>query len=95
MPDSLYRPNPIDTSHVDLGPLEPLVEALSKNAHEIWARERMRDGWTFGPSRNDQRKEHPCLISYEDLPDSEKVYDREMVKEVLKATIALGFRIVQ
>ncbi len=88
-----YQPHPIDTSNIDLGELEPLVEALSKNAHEIWARERMREGWTFGPTRNDQRKEHPCLISYEELPESERVVDREMVKEALKATIALGFRI--
>ena len=92
---SNYQPHPIDTSHIDLGELKPLVEALSKNAHEIWARERMREGWTFGPTRNDQRKEHPCLISYEDLPESERVYDREMVKEVLKATIALGFQITR
>ncbi len=95
MSDSPYQPHPIDTSHIDLGELTPLMEALSKNAHEIWARERMRDGWTFGPTRNDQRKEHPCLISYEDLPESERVYDRVIVTEALKATIALGFRIVR
>jgi hypothetical protein len=93
--DSPYQPQPIDTSHIDLGELTPLIEALSKNAHEIWARERILEGWNFGPTRNDQRKEHPCLISYEDLPESDRVYDREMVKEALKATIALGFRIVR
>jgi hypothetical protein len=34
------------------------------------------------------------LVPYEELPESEKFYDRAVVTETLKAALALGFRIV-
>jgi ryanodine receptor 2 len=70
-----------------------LTELLAKNAHDIWARQRMADGWRYGPERNDARKEHPSLLPYEELTESEKVYDRNAALETLKAIIALGYRI--
>jgi RyR domain len=89
-----YHPQPIDTSAADLTPLQPLLETLARNAHEIWARERMKAGWSWGPARNDERKQHPSLIPYENLPESEKTYDRAMVSETLKSVLALGYRII-
>lgn len=53
----------------------------------------MNDGWVFGSKRNDEKKEHPCLIEYDQLPESEKEYDRKAAMETLKAIIALGYRI--
>jgi len=50
-------------------------------------------GWKFGDKRDDRRKEHPCLVPYEELPESEKEHDRIVVKELLKTLILLGFRI--
>jgi hypothetical protein len=90
-----YRPQPIDTSTVDLNGLQPLLEALARNAHEIWARQRMKDGWSWGPARDDERKLHPSLVRYEDLPESEKNYDRVMVSETVKAMLAMGYRVVR
>ncbi len=90
-----YRPQPIDTSTVDLNGLQPLLEALARNAHEIWARQRMKDGWSWGPARDDERKLHPSLVRYEDLPESEKEYDRIMVTETVKAMLAMGYRVVR
>lgn len=87
-----YHPHPICTDPIVLPPeLNPLLERLAKNAHDVWAEERLRDGWTFGDTRNDQRKEHPCLIAYEELPESEKEYDRPTVSQTLKAVLALGW----
>ncbi len=43
--------------------------------------------------RDDARKEHPSLVPYEDLPESERTYDRNAVMETLKAIAALGYRI--
>jgi hypothetical protein len=70
-----------------------LTELLAKNAHENWARQRMDDGWKYGPKRDDARKEHPSLIPYEDLSESEKEYDRLTAMETLKTILALGYRI--
>jgi adenylate cyclase len=90
-----YRPQPIDTSAIDLSALEPLMEALARNAHEVWARQRMQDGWSWGPARDDARKQHPSLVPFEELPDSEKAYDSAMVTETLKTVLALGYKIVR
>jgi ryanodine receptor 2 len=89
-----YKPEPIDTSKVTLSPeLLELTETLAENAHELWAQERIRQGWTLGAARNDQKKEHPCLIEYSKLPDSEKQFDRQAAMGTIKAILALGYRI--
>ena len=89
-----YRPKPIDTSGVQLSPeVLKLTELLAEQAHDVWALQRIKDGWTFGPQRSDQRKETPCLVPYADLPESEKQYDRSAATETLKAIIALGYEI--
>lgn len=89
-----YLPKPIDTESIELDKgLMELAELLAKNAHDIWAQERLSQGWTYGPSRRDDRKEHPCLVPYEELPESEKVYDRRTAMETLKAVCALGYRV--
>lgn len=89
-----YNPHPIDTSDIHLlEELNPLLEAMAKNVHEIWAQERIKQGWTFGEKRDDAKKRHPCLVPYEDLPEEEKVYDRNTAVETLKFIIKLGFSI--
>ena len=89
-----YEPKPIETLKIKL-PLEilELTERLAENAHDIWARQRLADGWTYGPQRDDKAKEHPCLVPYSELPESEKEYDRNAATETLKAIMALGYRI--
>lgn len=94
MKTKTYTPQPIDTTDVILPEeLEQLVEEMSKNVHEIWAETRIKQGWTYGKERNDNLKMHPCLIPYEDLPDEEKVYDRNTSISTLKLIMKLGFKI--
>ena len=89
-----YQPQPIKTSNVQLPPeVLELTERLAENAHDIWAAQRFGEGWTHGPKRDDASKQHPCLVPYSDLPDSEKQYDRNAAMQTLKAIIALGYAI--
>jgi hypothetical protein len=89
-----YQPRPIATATVTLSQeIRDLTERLAENAHDIWARQRLQDGWKYGPTRDDAKKEHPCLVPYDQLPESEKEYDRKTAMETLKAIIALGYRI--
>lgn len=89
-----YEPQPIDTSHVQLAPeVEALTEMLARNTHEHWARQRMADGWRWGTERDDSRKLHPGLVAYEELPESEREYDRTTAIETLKTILGMGFRI--
>jgi len=89
-----YKPQPIDTTDVRLPEeLEELVEQMSKNVHEVWAETRIAQGWSYGKQRNDELKTHPCLISYEELPEEEKEYDRNTSIGTLKLIMKLGFTI--
>jgi hypothetical protein len=89
-----YIPETIDTSHVTLSPdLEELVERLARNNHDHWARKRIDEGWRYGAMRNDGEKQHPDLVPYDQLPESEKEYDRKTVMEALKAITALGYEL--
>jgi class 3 adenylate cyclase len=90
-----YKPEAIDTSSVKLPKgLLKLTEALARNNHDLWAKQRFSEGWTYGSNRDDDNKTHPDLIPYADLPDSEKEYERITFIEGLKAIMALGYEIV-
>ena len=89
-----YTPKPIDTSEVGLSEeLLQLAELMAENVHEVWAQTRLKQGWTYGPERNDALKHHPCLVDYDALPDSEKAYDRNTAMETLKTILKLGWRV--
>ncbi len=90
----VYQPKPIDTSGVELAPeLLELTERIAANVHDVWAAARITEGWKYGAIRNDEQKTHPCLVKYEDLPESEKAYDRNTAMETLKVISLLGFEI--
>ena len=89
-----YTPKPLDTGAMALSEdLLGLLEKIAEHNHDIWACQRIREGWTHGPRRDDQKKTHPDLVPYGELSDSEKEYDRNSVRETLRAIIALGFQI--
>ncbi|CAI5746724.1 unnamed protein product [Peronospora destructor] len=91
----VYRPLPIDTTSVELPPrLLRLVDLLAENAHEVWAKGRMDEGWTYGPQRDDSSKKHPCLVPYVFLSDDEKEYDINIANETLKTLMAMKFTIL-
>ena len=90
----MYIPKPIDTSNVRLSDdLLELTEKIAENVHEVWSKGRIAEGWTYGSVRDDAKKETPCLIPYQDLPEREKEYDRRTAMETLKLIIALGYKI--
>ncbi|MCR4575534.1 MAG: hypothetical protein K5787_17385 [Lentisphaeria bacterium] len=91
---SAYNPHPVDTSNVELSEeLLALVETMAENVHEIWAQKRIVDGWKYGPRRDDEKKLHPCLVPYSELPEPEKEYDRHTSIDTLKLIQKLGYEI--
>ncbi len=92
----MYNPKPVDTSDVVLdSEILELCELIAENTHEVWAEGRIKDGWSFGEKRDDEKKLHPCLVPYGELPESEKEYDRNTSMETLKLIIKLGYRITK
>lgn len=95
MTPSGYNPQPINVDEIDLGAdLKDLTEAIAENAHDIWARARMDEGWTYGPVRDDAGMKHPDLVPYAQLPESEKEYDRIMAMNTLRLMRRLGYEII-
>lgn len=44
-----YKPAPLDLSAITLTPkMEELVDQLAENTHNLWAKERIQQGWTYG-----------------------------------------------
>lgn len=90
-----YSPRPIDTSGTVVpDSLAALLEQLATNAHDVWAAKRIHEGWRFGPHRDDEAKESPWLIPYDQLPASEQEFDMSMVTETIRSIIILGYEIV-
>ena len=90
-----YIPQPIDTSSVEVPQeLVDLSERLANNTHEVWAQTRIEQGWSWGKIRDDNRKEHPDLIPFEDLSEREKEYDRNTSMETIKLILSLGYQIL-
>lgn len=91
-----YMPNPINTSNIKLDDsLLELTEMIAANTHDVWAKSRINQGWTFGVERNDEKKQTPCLVPYEQLSDEEKNYDRNTAMETIKLLVVLGYTITK
>lgn len=91
-----YTPKPIDLSDVELTEdLNELREAIAENAHEIWAENRKKEGWTYGPQRNDELKQTPDMVPYSQLTEGEKEYDRQMAMKTIKLLKKLGYDLIK
>ena len=90
----MYQPNPKNLDDVVLPEeLTALTEIIAENVHEVWAASRIAEGWTYGEERDDARRQTPCLVPYNQLPEIEKEYDRNTAMQTLKLIVALGYDI--
>ncbi|EDL27848.1 mCG131207 [Mus musculus] len=89
-----FIPCPIDTSQVVLPlHLEKIRDRLAENIHELWGMNKIELGWTYGKVRDDNKRQHPCLVEFSKLPETEKNYNLQMSTETLKTLLALGCHI--
>ena len=84
-----------ECSHTSSFDSATVIEDIAKQVHEQWARGRKQQGWKYGPVRDDATKKTPCLVPYDELPESEKEYDRAAVRETLQVLKELGYEIVE
>ncbi|NXE82849.1 RYR2 protein, partial [Cochlearius cochlearius] len=86
-----FTPLPVDTSQIVLPPhLERIREKLAENIHELWVMNKIELGWQYGPVRDDNKRQHPCLVEFSKLPEQERNYNLQMSLETLKTLLALG-----
>lgn len=91
-----YTPTPLNLTNV-IVPYEllELREEMARNTHDVWASNRICQGWTYGPVRDDRHKRHPDLVAYEDLTEEEKEYDRQTALSAIKFILAKGYQIIK
>ena len=50
-------------------------ESKPWDSHNNWMDEKLKSGWKFGPIKDPEKKEHPCLVAYELLPKEQQAKD--------------------
>lgn len=58
--------------------------ATAADGHEQWVQHKRAEGWTYGPAKDVERKHHPCLVPFCQLPEAEQRKDR-LFKGVVNA----------
>ncbi|XP_067310941.1 ryanodine receptor 3 isoform X2 [Pseudorasbora parva] len=96
MSQASFIPIPVDTSQVVMPPhLEKVRDRLAENIHELWGMNKIELGWSYGKIREDNKRQHPCLVDFSKLPETERNYNLQMSTETLKTLLALGCHVVQ
>lgn len=69
-------------AHLDSGlTMEP------EDSHISWKKQKQSEGWVYGPVKDPEKKEHPCMVDYADLPQAQRTKDylfREVVHTLAK-----------
>ena len=45
------------------------------DSHNSWLKEKTEQGWKYGEVKDPEKKEHPCVTAYENLPKSQQLKD--------------------
>ncbi len=61
-----------------------------EKSHENWLEHKRAEGWTYGPVKDPEKKEHPCFVPYSELPDDQRMKDQLFVTTVHAMAAALG-----
>lgn len=57
--------------------------ATARDSHESWLKEKTETGWKYGPVKDADKKEHPCFVSYDELPVAQQTKD-SLFKETIE-----------
>lgn len=49
--------------------------ATAEQTHKSWCEQKEKDGWRYGEVKDAEKKEHPCMLPYSDLPEFQRVKD--------------------
>jgi RyR domain len=75
--------------------IEADIELLAECEHDGWIEQKYRDGWTYSAVRDDDAKQHPCLVQYATLREEDKEKDRHAVRHYPDVAALAGFKIVE
>ncbi|KAM9113707.1 LOW QUALITY PROTEIN: ryanodine receptor 1 [Pangshura tecta] len=89
-----YKPAPLDLTHVKLTPAQnTLVDKLAENGHNVWARDRVSQGWTYSIVQDIKNKRNPRLVPYNLLDERTKKTNRNSLCEAVRTLVGYGYNI--
>lgn len=53
-----------------------------EQSHESWMKQKLQEGWKYGPTKNPESKEHPCMVPYSQLSPAQRYKDTLFVTSV-------------
>jgi len=66
---------------------------MAEIEHDRWNKQKFLAGWSFGEKKDPNKKTHPCLVEWKDLPEKEKNKDRAAVREIPELLKSAKFEI--
>lgn len=87
-----YKPAPLDLSAIELTTkMEELVDRLAENTHNVWARERISQNWTYGLNEDTEKRRSPHLVQYKDVDEAIKIANRNTASETVRTLLVYGY----
>lgn len=87
-----YKPAPLDLSAITLTPkMEELVDQLAENTHNLWAKERISQGWTYGLNEDSEMRRSPHLVPYPKVDEAIKKANRDTASETVRTLLVYGY----
>ena len=59
-----------------------VLEKLARSVHQIFCNKLKARGWKYGPTNNEETKEHSSLMKWDDLPSDEKEQNRDQARDI-------------
>lgn len=72
------------------GVLGALDGNTPQQSHERWLELKKADGWVWGEVKDPEKKKHPCMVDYADLPEEQRRKDDVFIATVRALAVALG-----
>lgn len=44
--------------------------------HDAWSKDKIENGWKYGREKDPEKKEHPCLVPFNELPEFQQKKDK-------------------
>ncbi|XP_051926912.1 ryanodine receptor 2 isoform X3 [Hippocampus zosterae] len=89
-----YKPAPLDLCHIKLtSTQEAMVDKLAENAHNVWARDRIRQGWTYGIQQDVKNRRNPRLVPYSLLDERTKKSNKDSLREAVRTLLGYGYNL--
>ena len=74
---------------------ESIIEKYAILEHDDWTAGRIRFGWKYAPIRNNEKKEHPCILPWDELPENEREKDRNTARNVIKLSKLANMKVIK